>query len=131
MRKIEKKDKTVVLLDVRDEREWNAEISSPSGNDLTLRKGRIPGAIGLVWTDLMEMKEGITFIKDEDEVEEICEKKGIYKDQEIIIYCLKGTRASTSWIALKRSGYSNVKNYFASWNEWGRDDSLPFDGEQY
>ena len=116
-----------LLLDVRDYDEWKAESSSPYGVDFAPRKGRIPGAKHIMWKDLMNVSEGITLLKDPSQVEEICQEKGISKDKEVIIYCFKGARASNTFIAMKRAGY-NVKNYFASWNEWSRDPNLPIDG---
>jgi thiosulfate/3-mercaptopyruvate sulfurtransferase len=116
-----------ILLDVRDFDEWLAESSSPYGKDFTPKKGRIPGAVHLYWRDLMIERNDITMLKDADEIESICAQKGITKDKNIIVYCFKGARASNTFIALKRAGFENVKNYFASWNEWSRDDSLPVD----
>lgn len=119
-----------VLLDVRDYDEWNAESSSPYGKDFTPRKGRIPGAKHILWKDLMDTKDGITLLKNPDEVEKICASKGVTKDKEIIVYCFKGARASNTFIALQRAGF-NVRNYFASWNEWSRNDSLPIENSKH
>lgn len=124
------KNQKTVLLDVRDIEEWNAETSSPYGKDFAPRKGRIPGAVHIVWKDLLEIKDGVTFMKTPEEVKKVCQEKGIQKDQEIIVYCFKGARASNSLIALERAGYTNLKNYFASWNEWSRDNSLSIEGEK-
>jgi thiosulfate/3-mercaptopyruvate sulfurtransferase len=30
-------------------------------------------------------------------------------------------------VALNRVGFRDVRNYFASWNEWSRDPSLPIE----
>lgn len=116
-----------ILLDVRDIDEWNAESSSPYGKDFVPRKGHIPGAIHIVWKDFMKTVDGATFLKEPQEVREICKQKGIRDDREILVYCFKGARASNSLIALERAGFKNVKNYFASWNEWARDQSLPIE----
>lgn len=43
------------------------------------------------------------------------------------MYCFKGARASNTFIALRNAGFNKLKNYFASWNEWSRDPSLPID----
>lgn len=122
------KDPNTVLLDVRDYEEWNSESSSPYGKDFAPRKGRIPGAKHILWKDLMETKDNITYLKDPSEVQSLCERNGISKDKNVIVYCFKGARASNTFIALKRAGFQNVKNYFASWNEWSRDHSLPIEG---
>jgi len=120
-------DPNTVLLDVRDLDEWVGDSSSPYGKDFTPKKGRIPGAVHLYWRDLMTEDGDVTYLKDSEEIVKICEQKGITKDKNILVYCFKGARASNTFIALKRAGFKNVKNYFASWNEWSRDDTLPID----
>ncbi len=120
-----------VLVDVRDDVEWIGESSSPYGIDYVPRKGRIPGAVHLMWKDLMrEDNNGMTIEKSNEEIVEICNKKGITNDKEIVVYCFKGARASNTFAMLKKAGFSNVKNYFASWNEWARNDELPIDGKK-
>jgi len=125
LRAIEKKD--AVLLDVRDYDEWKGESSSPYGVDFAPRKGRLPGAIHLFWKDLMYEKEGVTYMKDPEQILKITKEKGVTPDQKVIVYCFKGARASNTFIALRTAGFDNITNYFASWNEWSRDPSLPID----
>ncbi|CAI8010274.1 Thiosulfate sulfurtransferase [Geodia barretti] len=48
---------------------------------------------------------------------------------DVIVYCFKGARASNTYLALKDAGFENVSNYFASWNEWSRDDKLEIDSK--
>jgi thiosulfate/3-mercaptopyruvate sulfurtransferase len=120
------KDENVILVDVRDDEEWRAETSSPYGKDFAPRMGRIPKAVHLNWKELMYVEDNITHLRSGSEVSKICEKKDIKNDKNIIVYCFKGARASNSLIALKRAGF-NVKNYFASWNEWSRDFELPIE----
>lgn len=122
---LEAVNKKTALLDVRDFEEWVGDSSSPYGPDFTPRKGRIPGAKHVLWTDLM--KEDGSAFKSDKEIEEIIKKTGINKDDNVIVYCFKGCRSSNSYVALKKAGFKNVKNYFASWNEWSRDHSLPVD----
>ena len=124
---IERRD--AVLLDVRDLEEWNGVSSSPYGVDFAPRKGRLPGAVHLLWMDLMEQgKDGriITF-KTPEEIREICSAKEITPEMKVIVYCFKGSRAANTYLALKSAGFENVSNYFASWNEWCRDDKLCID----
>jgi thiosulfate/3-mercaptopyruvate sulfurtransferase len=120
-------DKNVVLLDVRDHVEWKGESSSPYGVDFAPKKGRIPGAVHIFWKDFMYEENGMTFMKSPQEILEITAAKGITPDKNVIIYCFKGARASNSFIALSTAGFSNIRNYFASWNEWSRDDNCPVD----
>ena len=125
LRALETKD--AILLDVRDFDEWKGESSSPYGVDYAPRKGRIPGAIHIFWKDFMVEKDGVTFMKTPEEILKITEEKGITPDKNVIIYCFKGARASNTFIALRTAGFENITNYFASWNEWSRDNSLPID----
>lgn len=112
------------LLDVRDEVEWNGSSSSPYGVDFTPRKGRLPGATWMEWYEFME-KDGRP--KSKEEVEQMMKAKNIQKEDDIIIYCFKGSRASNTLMILNEYGYKNVSNYFASWNEWSRKMDLPID----
>ena len=57
----------------------------------------------------------------------MCAQKGFFPDDDIIIYCFKGARASNTFVALKEAGFSRIRNYFGSWNEWSRDENLPID----
>ncbi|WP_020604924.1 MBL fold metallo-hydrolase [Spirosoma spitsbergense] len=42
----------------------------------------------------------------------------ISKDKPVVIYCQGGDRATIGYSLLVRNGFSNVKNYSASMNEW-------------
>jgi len=117
----------IVLLDNRDKVEWIGESSSPYGVDFAPRKGRIPGAKWIEWYDFMERKLAIPAFKSAQEIQSICAAQGIYPDDDIIIYCFKGARASNTYVALKEAGFKKLKIYFGSWNEWSRDPKLPIE----
>lgn len=121
------------LLDVRDAIEWNGLSSSPYGIDFTPRKGRIPNAIWIEWYNFHEMdnQKNVIKRKSNEKIEALMKANGIEKDDEIIVYCFKGSRASVALMSLKQAGYNKVKNYFSSWNEWSRDMELPIDDEVY
>jgi len=119
--------KNAKLLDVRDEVEWVGKSSSPYGVDFTPRKGRIPGAKWIEWYKFME-GDGDKMVNQE-KIEEMMTAEGFEKDDEIIVYCFKGARASNTLMMLKECGYKNVSNYFPSWNEWSRNMDLPIDDE--
>ena len=122
-------DPSKVLLDVRDLDEWRGESSSPYGVDFAPRKGRIPGATHILWNDFMETGRngGLVSFKKPDDIRTMCAAKGITPDKEVIVYCFKGARASNTYLALREAGFDNVSNYFASWNEWSRDNELSVD----
>lgn len=121
------------LLDVRDAIEWNGLSSSPYGVDYTPRKGRIPNAIWIEWYSFHELdnEKNVTKRKSPEQIQDLMTANGIDKNDEIIIYCFKGSRVSVALMSLKQAGYNNVKNYFASWNEWSRDLQLPINNEIY
>lgn len=120
-------DKEIVLLDCRDRDEWIGESSSPYGKDFSPRKGRIPGAVWMEWYELFDRSTGIPFFKTDEQILALCNSVGITKESNVIIYCFKGSRASTALIAFNKAGIKKVRNYFASWNEWAEDPSLPID----
>ena len=119
----------VKLLDNRDKVEWTGESSSPYGVDFAPRKGRIPGAKWIEWYDFMETGDGneISHFKSPETIRNICAERGLQIDDDIIIYCFKGARASNTCIAMKMAGFKKIRNYYGSWNEWSRDMSLPID----
>lgn len=130
-------DPGIVRLDVRDEEEWGAESSSPYGVDFSPRKGRIPGSTWIDWNLLLSLGEETKGcfkvtedkgeFKDLAEVEGMLESKGVTKDKDIFLYCFKGARTSSTYLAMKMLGYKNVRTYFGSWNEWSQDENLPIE----
>jgi thiosulfate/3-mercaptopyruvate sulfurtransferase len=122
-------DPNVKLLDNRDEDEWRGLSSSPYGVDFTPRKGRIPGARWVEWYEFIDTKQKIPHFKSGDEIRAICAQVGLDVNDNIIIYCFKGARASNTLIALQIAGFTKVRNYYGSWNEWSRRLDLPIDDE--
>ena len=120
-------DSSIVKLDVRDFDEWMAESSSPYGIDFCPRKGRIPGAVLIEWYSLMKDKDGIMMFRPKEEILTIAGEVGITSDSTVNIYCFKGARASNTFVALSEAGVKDLHIYFASWNEWSRDPSLPIE----
>lgn len=120
-------DPSVKLLDNRDAIEWIGKSSSPYGVDYAPRKGRIPGATWIEWYEFMERDGKIPYFKSNEKIRALCAENGFQPDDDIIIYCFKGARAANTFVALKEAGFTKVRNYLGSWNEWSRDDSLPAD----
>lgn len=117
------------VIDVRDIEEWKGLSSSPYGPDFTPRKGRIPGAKHLLWTDLMT-PDSKDFVSN-SEIEKKVSACGVKnKSDEVIVYCFKGCRSSNTLVALEKAGYTNVRNYLGSWNEWSRIMELPIDDKK-
>lgn len=124
---IESKD--VVLLDNRDAVEWYCEGSSPYDTptkDFSPRRGRIPGAKWVEWTELMDDSDSPTF-RSPEEIRSVMADAGIKPEDDIIIYCFKGSRASNTFAALKSAGFTKLRNYLGSWYEWAAEESLPIE----
>ena len=119
----------IKLLDVRDIDEWTGESSSPYGKDFAPRKGRLPGAKWIEWYRFMKPSAQGPVFKSPLEVQAECATAGIGTDDTVYLYCFKGARASNTFLALKQAGFTDVRMYFGSWNEWSRDDSLPIETE--
>ena len=119
----------VKLLDNRDEDEWRGISSSPYGADFAPRKGRIPGAHWVEWYKFMDTSQQIPHFKSGEEIRALCAQAELNVNDDIIIYCFKGARASNTYIALKMAGFNKIRNYYGSWNEWSRHPELPIDEE--
>ena len=62
-----------------------------------------------------------------EEIRSLCAQVGLDVDDDIIIYCFKGARASNTYIAMRMAGFTRLRNYYGSWNEWSRNPKLPID----
>ena len=118
-----------ILLDNRDAVEWYGESSSPydtPDKDFSPRRGRIPGATWVEWTKLMDDSDSPTFRSPED-IRAVMADAGVTPDDDIIIYCFKGSRASNTFAALKLAGFKRLRNYLGSWYEWAAEETLPIE----
>ncbi|MEM3795017.1 MAG: rhodanese-like domain-containing protein, partial [Thermoprotei archaeon] len=109
-----------VLVDVRSPKEYTGELLAPPEypNESAQRGGHIPGAVNIPWAQAVNEADG-TF-KPREELEKLYTSKGVTPDKEVITYCRIGERSSHTWFVLRYLlGYRNVKNYDASWTEWG------------
>jgi len=119
-------DSRTILLDNRDANEWLGQTSSPYGYDFAPRRGRIPGARWIEWYSFMS-RDAIPAFRPAHEIRALCASQQIFPDSDIIIFCFKGSRAANTYVALKLAGFSRLRVYFASWNEWARDPDLPIE----
>jgi thiosulfate/3-mercaptopyruvate sulfurtransferase len=115
------------LLDTRTEEEYRGTLGSAPGTTQaeTYRSGRIPGAVLLPWD---EGAAGDGTFKSAEELRRMYLDKGVSPDQEVVVYCRLGVRASYSWFVLKYLlGYERVRNYDGSWTEWGNSVGVPIE----
>ena len=101
-------DEGFVVLDVRSRREYTGEAVAPCDP----RPGRIPGAVHLEVSELLELAPG-----------DVRARLGPPEGQELVTYCHSGSRSELARQALAAAGY-DVRNYRGSWHEWSRDESL-------
>lgn len=90
----------------------------------TARGGVIPGAVHLEWTRNLGPDGGF---KPAAELRAMYEKAGITADREVVPYCQGGYRAAHTYLALRLLGYPRLRNYLASWREWGDRLDLPIE----
>lgn len=106
----------VQILDARDEGQYLGKIRrGPRG-------GRIPGAISLPRERLIG-PDGCYL--PTEELCKIVQDMHLSPDAPAIAYCNGGVAATTVLFALSMLGYSNLKNYDGSWNEWSQRFDLP------
>jgi thiosulfate/3-mercaptopyruvate sulfurtransferase len=108
-------DDQTAIVDVRRESEYR-------GTEKRARRaGTIPGAVHIFWRDHLDDRGAF---RPAQEIRDLYVARGVTPDKTIIPVCQGGYRSANTFLALKSLGYPRVRNYVASWGEWGnRDDS--------
>lgn len=106
----------VVLVDTRSAAEWHG-----SRRYWPARTGRIPGAVHLEWSALLD---GAGFLDRAHAVQRLA-MQGITPDRTIITYCVGGVRSAHMLVMLRALGFPDVRNYDGSWYEWSADHLRP------
>lgn len=97
------------LLDVRSTPEWNG--------------GHLPGATLILWQDLFADRQMLQF-KSRDEIRALLARAGVGSDQEAVMYCMVGMRASLMYFAARAAGLP-ARVYLGSWQDWSSDSRNP------
>jgi thiosulfate/3-mercaptopyruvate sulfurtransferase len=87
------------------------------------RAGAIPTAKHLEWKDLLDAKT--QRFKTAEDLRRLFQDAGIDPKKPAITYCHSGGRAAVMAFALELMGGDDVRNYYASWGEWGNADDTP------
>jgi thiosulfate/3-mercaptopyruvate sulfurtransferase len=108
-------DEQTAIVDVRRESEYR-------GTEKRARRaGTIPGAVHIFWRDHLDDRGAF---RPAQEIRDLYASRGVTPDKTVIPVCQGGYRSANTFLALKSLGYPRVRNYVASWGEWGnRDDS--------
>jgi thiosulfate/3-mercaptopyruvate sulfurtransferase len=111
--------KNTVLLDVRPPEEYTgAKKAENAGSG-----GHIPGAVNLYYLNAID-DNGL--FRDAKALEEMYASVGVTPDKEIIVYCMRGHRASYTYFTLvSLLNFPNVRLYDGSWIEWSNAKDLP------
>lgn len=101
-------DSETVLIDSRERPRYLGETEP-----IDPVAGHIPGALNYFWKDSLDEHNRW---KSGDELSQRFAK--LPKDKEIIVYCGSGVTACPNVLALKESGFDQVKLYAGSWSDW-------------
>ena len=107
----------VALIDVRTPAEYDGCLLLPG----ITRGGHIPGARNLPIANLLTPQNSepqFSFLDSPLELLAIFDKFGLYRDQQIIVYCQDGAKSSLAATALIDAGYSDVSLYYLSYLDW-------------
>jgi thiosulfate/3-mercaptopyruvate sulfurtransferase len=99
------------LIDFRSKEEFSGE------RDMDDKPGHLPGAVNLVWRDLIGPSQSV--LAPQDKIEHLLAAAGITRDDQIVAYCRSGPRASLGYLALRHYGYA-VRLYDGSYAEWAK-----------
>jgi len=116
-------DKSAVIVDARTEAEYTGK------NKLTNKYGGcMPGAKHLDWEQLIDPKT--KRFKSPAELRELFAQAKVDLTQPQIAHCQGGGRSSVMDFAMELMGAKNVRNYHASWGEWGNSEDVPIEGKK-
>lgn len=92
---------------------------------LARRNGCIPGATNLNWEQLIDQKT--QRFKSAVELKKLFDQHHIDLAKPQAVHCQSGGRSSVMNFAMELMGATNVRNYHASWAEWGNSAETPVD----
>lgn len=111
-------ERTAQIVDARPAPRFNAEADEPRPG---LKRGHIPGALNVPWTELVREGE----LKTTDELDVIFFSHGVSFDRPIIASCGSGVTSAVVVLALATLDVPNVALYDGAWSEWGARNDLP------
>ena len=109
-------DPDKVILDTRSEKEWLGIDKRAA------RGGTIPSAVHLDWENHLTSDGKLKAATD---LRSMFEARGVTADKEVLAFCNTGYRSAHAYLVLRMLGFSRVRNYVGSWQEWGNRESCP------
>lgn len=108
------------IVDVRSPGEYlGVQISAA-------RSGHVPGATNVDWTNNLQVAEdGISLLRPDEDLRRLYQEAGITPEKQVIVYCQSGSRATETFMVLRKLGYPRVAVYGPGWQEWGNRDDTP------
>jgi thiosulfate/3-mercaptopyruvate sulfurtransferase len=110
----------IKLIDARTQ----AEIEGKELRNIK-RGGYIESAVAVYWEDTLDATTK-TF-KPAADIARLYRDKGVTADDEVLVYCQVGMRASHDLFTLALIGHDlrKLSNYYGAWEEWGNRDDTP------
>ena len=105
--------KTAQVVDARAAARFRGEVEEPRPG---LRRGRIPGSIGVHYTQLIDATGKL---KPEADLKTVFENAGVDLGKPIINTCGSGVTAAILALAQSVLGHDDAAVYDGSWSEWG------------
>ena len=115
------KNLSIGVCDTRTPKEY-------AGTDVrAARGGHIPDAKNVNWETTMSGADPGAVFKPAAEIAKLYHAQGLTKDKEIITLCQSGVRAAHGYFTHQLLGYTKVRNYDGSWEDWGNDQTTPIE----
>lgn len=114
-------DGSITVLDVRDAAEF-------AGTDTTAcctRRGHIPRAVWLEWTELLDAATGK--FKEAGTIRRLLAARGVDPAAALAPYCHRGARSANTYFALRYAGFAGARNFIGSFHEWSARSELPIE----
>jgi thiosulfate/3-mercaptopyruvate sulfurtransferase len=80
-------------------------------------KGHLPGAICWDWFNAVPAGSW-NVSRDPEELRAEWQGRGFDASDEVAVYCRSGMRAAHTYLVLRNAGFSRVRLYDGSWQEW-------------
>jgi thiosulfate/3-mercaptopyruvate sulfurtransferase len=109
-------DRYYQVLDVRSRDEYLGEAPNAGWEGKALKLGHVPGAFNVNYENNWAGAEQKP-LKSYAQLQQLY--AGLDPSKAVVTYCHSGRRSSHTYFVLRLMGFSDVRLYDESWNEWG------------